>query len=56
MLFGANVEPRHKIGRSFFLEIAIDTIQWKRTACEILARNISKIRLGLHNVLLLRRF
>ena len=35
MLFGANVEPRHKIGRSFFLEIAIDTIQWKRTACEI---------------------
>ena len=53
MLFGANVEPRHKIGCSFFLEIAIDTIQWKRTADEILARNILKIRLGLHNVLLL---
>ena len=56
MLFGANVEPRHKIGRSFFLEIAIDTIWWKRTADKILARYISKIRLGLHNVLLLRRF
>ena len=56
MLFGANVDPSHNLARSFFLEIAIDTIWWKRTADKILARYISKIRLGLHNVLLLRRF